>query len=294
MLFACPESTKSDADAGDPLCAASVGSRPATIDVWVDGQARMLRLETKIDAGHALTIDSRVDYSRFGRAVTIAPPPKSELVGVPSPADLGIGKPTTVTGPWQTVVSGTTAGVHWSLSFAPAKNATCLDFAGTPTVAMAPTGIPTGPTVMRDGRTVPCQDQTLIAAQDVAVISSSAATSAVTAVAGLVEPGVHTLVAHLANGTTQTVAIDARTRSFAWVGPAAPKLVSLTAQSAGGEVTCTTAEHLFGAVGGQPGAKPPAGPPPDLGLGYLCLRTADLNKLAAGMQQEPVAPPPAP
>lgn len=79
LLFACAKEADPAADNSNSLCEASIASRDATIDVYVDAQSRIARLETKFDAGTKVTFNSRVDYSRFGDAVDISAPPKSEV-----------------------------------------------------------------------------------------------------------------------------------------------------------------------------------------------------------------------
>ena len=277
-LFPCPKDVVDKTDS-DTVCGPSAKDSAATIDVWVDDQSRMIRLETRIDlAGSAIA--SRVDYSRFGEAVDIHRPSKSEILDFDSLAASGsdFGKVVKVTGEWQTVTSGTVGGVHWSLESAPAQDAICLDFVTSPPVAMNPSIVPMGPTVIRGGRDVPCFGSAFSALAQV-VSSSAQPGGSVTAVVGIADSSTHSVVAHLADGSSRKVAIDARTRSFVWVGLRINKLVSITAESTQGEITCSDSGTMSALGQATNGEGSPTTMPELPDLGYICLPTADLQKV---------------
>jgi hypothetical protein len=279
-LFPCPKKAE-PARSGSVCDPATIGGR-VTVDIWVDDQSRMIRLEAHFDLGGD-SVDSRVDYSAFGDPVDISAPPKSTIldessfpVGGGGTGDSGspFGKHTTVTGPWVELASGSVAGVRWSFASAPAEGAVCPDFVTTPPLPMPPT-VPAGPIVTRDGRGVNCVDPLFVSVQEIDVVASTGSDAQVAAVAGVVDASVSSLVAHFADGTTQPITIDVGTRTFVWVGVPAPRLVSLTADSKQGPVICSGDPAL---LAGSPAVPPPPGALPSE-AGYFCLPTSVVQGL---------------
>jgi hypothetical protein len=299
-LFGCPKHATptseglGSSNTSDPVfCDAQVKVRPATIDVWVDDTSRMIRLETKIESGPATSMDSRLDYSGFGEHVDISPPPKSQVLDMASlvTASSDIGKHVAVTGPWQPVASGKTAGVAWSLATAPAKTAVCLDFETSKAAPQRAATVPLGPTVSRGSRgAVPCLDPSLIGGQEVVIVSSTRADALFGAVVGLADSSVHSLAAHFADGTTVPIAIDPKTHTFVWVGAPKPTLSTLTAESAQGPITCySDPTTVFGAMPTpQPTVSVPV-PVPDL-FGFSCVPNSELQMMKQQLKTMPSLP----
>jgi hypothetical protein len=287
------EGSDSSGSSGSDFCAAWVKVRPSTIDVWVDDSARMVRIETNVDAGRALSVESRVDYSRFGERVDISAPPKSKLVDLGSMVTSTVGTHVAVTGSWRTIAQGTERGVRWSLATAPAKTAICLDFETSVSVPLQPPITPSGPTVSRGARGhVPCVESSMVSTAELVVVSSTQSGGAIGAVAGVAGPSVRSLVAHLADGTASPIAIDPRAHTFVWVGPPAPAIDTLTADSAQGTVTCySDPTTIFGTLVPTP---PSTIALPNL-FGFSCLPNAQLQELRRELKAHPPsAMPPAP
>jgi hypothetical protein len=100
----------------------------ATVDIWVDKDARIVRVRiTAPDGG------LQYDVHDYGAKVTVAAPPDDQIA---STSEL---KKIKANGPFTTVKSGTTGGVTWNLQRAPGtQNTVCWRFQATPPLHLAP------------------------------------------------------------------------------------------------------------------------------------------------------------
>lgn len=108
----------------------------ATVDLWVDGQNRVIRVQISTPAGTG----ARYDVTGFGTSVNVTPPPQSAISEV---SELPPREPA---GPFAPVQSGTSNGVTWTLSRAPGTSGTeCWKFDANPPLPQSGLKQPTDP-----------------------------------------------------------------------------------------------------------------------------------------------------
>ncbi|HEV7525916.1 MAG TPA: hypothetical protein VGP92_13180 [Acidimicrobiia bacterium] len=176
----------------------------ATVDLWVDKDARIVRVRITAREGGL-----QYDVRDYGATVPVAAPPADQIA---TQSELKTPAPT---GPYATVKSGTTAGVTWSVQRAPGTlNTVCWRWQATPPLHQSPLAKPNRPQCQ-----VPPPAHSIDASDYVQFAISSDGGGSYDALVVLMPAGVKHLTFGFVGGTTQSLPPEPL---LVWVGPSTP------------------------------------------------------------------------
>jgi hypothetical protein len=176
----------------------------ATVDLWVDGENRVVRVRITAPTGGA-----QYDVEDYGAPVNVEAPPASDIA---SQSEVETPEPS---GDFETVKSGVTNGVTWTFQDAPGTNGTvCTRWVATPPLPQPGLASPEAP---QCARPLPATSEDPSELVDFSVHGD--ATGPYDALVVQLPAGVKRLTLGFVGGKTQELAPD---RTVVWIGPTQP------------------------------------------------------------------------